>query len=504
MKLQLIHLDPEDDQISAREKLSWARASRAVLVWPRRGRVLTRRLDLVLLQRQAQRQAVELGLVTYDPTVLQLARELGLPTFESPDHLPEAGWRTARTSTPPARPVRKPVQELQRLAEQIPTPAPTLLGLSSAARGVSAGLAALCALAVAASILPSAEITLAPRRELQTLPIEFILDPSLELPAPGLRLPAETMRVSLEAERRGPATGTARLPSAAATGAAVLTNLTSEEITVPAGTGLRASAGAVRFTTTEAVTLPAETEAEREVPIQAVAPGPQGNLPAGAIDAVEGQLGFQVRASNPDPTTGGAETTASAVSAADRLRLRTALLAELEGRALSEMSEALAPGLTLVPGSLEISQILQEQFDFEVGQPTASLGLLLQVEFSGVVVSTEQVETAAARLLETDMPAGSLVVPDSLLLRRDPARDGRRPSGEYTLAYLAEQQIAERLDFEQVRRAAAGRWSASAPSLLAERYQLDRPALIRSRPAWLPWLPWLNIRLDVRWIWEPA
>src|SRR3990172_2255892 len=207
MKLQLIHLDPEDDQISAREKLSWARASRAVLVWPRRGRVLTRRLDLVLLQRQAQRQAVELGLVTYDPTVRQLAQELGLPTFDSPDHLPESGWQTGRTPTPPAWPTRKPVQEVQRLAEQIPTPAPTLLSLSSAARAVSAGLAAFCSLAVAASILPSAEITLAPRPILQTLPIEFIVAPALEPPASGRHLPAETMRISLEGERRSPATG---------------------------------------------------------------------------------------------------------------------------------------------------------------------------------------------------------------------------------------------------------------------------------------------------------
>src|SRR3970282_57789 len=88
---------------------------RAVLVWPRRGRVLTRRLDLVLLQRQAQRQAVELGLITYDPAVLQLAQELGLPTFESPDHLPEAGWRSAGTAASPARPTRKPVHELHGL-----------------------------------------------------------------------------------------------------------------------------------------------------------------------------------------------------------------------------------------------------------------------------------------------------------------------------------------------------------------------------------------------------
>jgi hypothetical protein len=504
MKLQLINLDPEDDHVSAREKLSWVRRSRAVLVWPRRGRVLTRRLDLVLLQRQARRQKVELGLVTYDPTVLQTARQLGIPSFESPDHLPEAGWRNGPDPSEPHRRLRRPVEELQRLAGQIPGAPPTLFTPSPWSRRLAAGLAGLCALAVAGSILPSADITLAPRHEQQSLAVEFIVDPEAQLPGLGGRLPAREVQVRLEGERRTPASGSARLPSMPALGSAILTNLTDSEISLPAGTGLRASATGVRFVTTEAVALPAEIGAEAEVAIQAADPGSRGNLQAGAIDAVEGPIGFQVRATNPEATHGGGQTASTVVAAGDRLRLRTDLMAELQAQALPEIAAGLAPGLTLVPGSVHVAQILQEQFDFEVGQPTNSLGLFLQVEFSGLAVEAAQAEAAAAELLRAELGEDQQVIPGSVVMRRDPGRDTRLATGEYTLAYLAEQQVAERVDFEQVRRAAAGAPAASAPELLAERFELDRPALVQPHPAWLPWLPWLDIRLAVRWIWEPA
>jgi hypothetical protein len=310
--------------------------------------------------------------------------------------------------------------------------------------------------------------------------------------------------VQLEGEQRIPATGSARLPSTAARGSAVLTNLTDTEITLPAGTGLRASATGQRFVTTESLSLPAEVGAEAEVAIQAADPGPQGNLATGEIDAVEGPVGFQVRATNPEPTLGGGQSISTAVAPGDRLELRTTLMNELQARALPEIAAGLSPGLTLVPDSVQVSQVLQERFDFEVGQATTSLGLFLQVEFSALTVEADQVNTMAAGMLQAELGDDRLVIPGSLVMRRDPGRDARLPSGEYTLAYLAERQVADRIDFESVRRAAAGAPAASASELLAERFELDRPPLIRLRPAWLPWLPWLDIRLAVRWIWEPA
>ncbi|MCJ7708643.1 MAG: hypothetical protein MUO38_13640, partial [Anaerolineales bacterium] len=93
MKVQIIHLDPQDDRISVSDKLGWVQAPRVLLVWPSHGRLLSQRLDLVLLQRRARRVGAHLGLVTHDPEVRDHAQSLGIPVFDSPDNLPEEGWR---------------------------------------------------------------------------------------------------------------------------------------------------------------------------------------------------------------------------------------------------------------------------------------------------------------------------------------------------------------------------------------------------------------------------
>ena len=55
MKTQVIHLDPHDDLISIRDRMAWAKTPRILLVWPKRGRVGVRPLDLTLLRRHAEK-----------------------------------------------------------------------------------------------------------------------------------------------------------------------------------------------------------------------------------------------------------------------------------------------------------------------------------------------------------------------------------------------------------------------------------------------------------------
>ena len=92
MKIQIIQLEPEDDHSSARDKLSQVKAPSALLVWPRRGRPLARRLDLELIARHARRRGIALGLVVFDPEIRALAARLGLGVFDS---LPEAAFALA-------------------------------------------------------------------------------------------------------------------------------------------------------------------------------------------------------------------------------------------------------------------------------------------------------------------------------------------------------------------------------------------------------------------------
>ena len=93
MKTQILQLEAHDDALSARDKLAWGQTGRIVLVWPARGRVLTRRLDLLLLLRQSQSMGIQLALVVSDPDVRYHARQLGISTFNNLRQAQKARWK---------------------------------------------------------------------------------------------------------------------------------------------------------------------------------------------------------------------------------------------------------------------------------------------------------------------------------------------------------------------------------------------------------------------------
>ena len=81
MKTYIIQLESHDDVTSICDKMGWAKAGRILLVWPERGRVVTRRLDLTLIQRLCSALGAQLALVTRDPQVRFHARQLLIPVF---------------------------------------------------------------------------------------------------------------------------------------------------------------------------------------------------------------------------------------------------------------------------------------------------------------------------------------------------------------------------------------------------------------------------------------
>lgn len=93
-----------------------------------------------------------------------------------------------------------------------------------------------------------------------------------------------------------------------ATGTITFTNLTTDEIVIPAGT-IVASGGeeAVEFRTTENVTLPAGQNSTIDVPVEAVdgTIGPDGNLRRGQIETVVGDLSESVSVTNAEALSGG-------------------------------------------------------------------------------------------------------------------------------------------------------------------------------------------------------
>ena len=73
-QIEYVQLDTNDDVVTVKDRLSFIRGRRVLLIWPEDGTTLTRKLDLVLVQREADRRAIQLALVTHDELIIEHAK----------------------------------------------------------------------------------------------------------------------------------------------------------------------------------------------------------------------------------------------------------------------------------------------------------------------------------------------------------------------------------------------------------------------------------------------
>ncbi len=486
MKTQILHLDPHDDHASARDLLAWVQAPRVLLVWPAEGRVLTRRLDLVLLAREAERRGARLGLVTHDPAVRLHAQELGLPVFDGLDRVPDRGWISrprGRKPRPPAREERPP----------LPAPPPRARPLPAALRYALVALALLAWGSLAAFLLPSAEIVLAPRTRRIDARLTVVLDPQVEQTTPDGRLPAREVETTVAGSLRAPTSGRVAVPGETSRGRLRVVNLGDAPLTLPAGTGVRSSQRPeVRFLTEEDLELPAGPGVSAEVAIMAEAPGPQGNLPAGTLDSIEGPLGLSIEVDNPEPTRGGTNISHPGVSKGDRIALRQALLDQLLTEAAASLQADLEPGEELAHPSLRVVEVLSEEYDAEVGEARTSLSLEMEVVVQGLAYPQADLERLAQQRLAAEVPRGWEPLSNSMQLRIEETADNSRQ-----LALTATMTIMQAVDRAAVSRSLAG----LEPTAVSPRLRsVGAPALetLSLAPSWLPRLPLLPQRIAVR------
>lgn len=502
MKVQIIYLDPSDDQISAREKLAWIQAPRALLVWPRRGSVLASRLDLKLITRATRRRGVALGLVTHDPTVRDHAADLGIPVFDSIDELPEERWRMTGNGKPrrPPRPERDTgLAELRQLVlERADAEShPSRLG-----RWVAFGLSITAVVALLVFVVPSADIVLTPKTERQSMDLSLVLDPDAGATSTEGHLPARRIEATLSAELRTPTTGSALAPTGLARGTIVFTNLTGGEITVPAGTGVRSGSdpSSARFQTLQAVTLEAEEGSTASVEIEAVDPGPSGNLPPGDLDAVEGSIGLLISATNPEHTSGGRSGPQSGVSARDMQDLEVEVRRMLLSQAEHTLGDQLRNDEVLSPASIAIVRVVEREFDHEIGQPAESLKLQLRAIVSGLVYSRSDMVGLAEEKLDAALSPEMLAVPGSLGYEESssPVGVGSSPA---SIRLRVWREVYPQLDTGRARMLVRGLDPSGAVAVLARHFELGALPRIRLHPAWWPKVPLLDVRISVYWPW---
>ncbi len=524
MKTYIVQLEDHDDVISARDKISWSKARRVLLVWPRKGRLLERRVDLLLLLRHSQQLGSQLALVTRSSAVRAQARELGIPVFSDALDAQEVKWRRVRNQRKVAlrnaqlkkRKLADP-QSLreQRLAE-LRRQKEAFLARLVEIRWLRLGMFALGVLAFLLLVLafvPGAEVVVKPVQTPQTLNIAVWAGPDILTPSASGGLPVQAIMVVVEGRDQVDSSGQVKIPERYAAGQVTLTNVTDQVVDMPQGSVLLTTTSpVVRFVTTQAVQVPAGPEKSAVAMVRAELAGSAGNVPAGKVQAIEGPVGLRLRVNNNTAIGGGADRSGRSPTAEDYRALREKMLANLKANALQEARALVRPGQRLLDGMLVLRKVVEENREPPDGQPADRLQLALRVEFEAWTVRDADLQAVALAALDANLDnlfqsvPGSLEVTfssDPTLDPAEPAELDAIPSGAVPGPLTARwnMQVKRSLEKTWTKDAAVrsiqGRGLAEAQQILATGMSLNETPQIHIYPGWWGRLPFLPARIQL-------
>ena len=498
MKTQIIRLEVHDDIISTRDKMGWGQTGRILLVWPNQGRVLNRYLDLLLLQRHSNDLGSQLALVCREAGVRGYARQLGIPVFETLREAHETRWRTRRPHR--RRSLRQtPRPDFQELRDQMQPRSAAWMN-HPAVRLLTFSLSLLAILSITALILPEARLSLVPKEKDQ----DIILPVSasnrfIEANISG-DLPAYWTSIVVEGREAISTTGTVMVPEKAATGSVRFTNLTEQVITIPAGTVVSTlGPDVIRFATTQQGKVVAGAGQLVDISVVATNPGKAGNLPAGAVQAVESPLGLQLTVYNPYATRNGVDLPAPGPTQKDFDLLYQRLESTLAKTAWQELQENpashLAAGDYPITGTLQLANVVEKIYQPLLEQPGDELTLILRLEFQALVVARQTLQAYATPLMDAILPDGYLPVPGSQTI--EPVTQPRFADDVATWQIRVSRELQARINAEQVIASVVGTPSEQAPQKIAASLPVDGLPVVQLNPYWWPYLPFLPFRIQV-------
>ncbi|HSD84397.1 MAG TPA: baseplate J/gp47 family protein [Anaerolineae bacterium] len=493
MKTQIITLESHDDLISVRDRMSWAKTPRILLVWPKYEKVTLRQVDLKVLQRHALSLGAQLGLVTRTRRVREDAEALRIPVFESTGQAQRVAWPKPRRKKWPHRPPRK---DLRAQRDQV-SAGEGAWRAHPAVRVVALSVGVFSVLALVALFIPRAQVRLQPQSKLQSIVLPVTASPSVNEVFITGSIPAREKRVIVNGTQSVTVTGEGVIPQSKAKGVAVFRNLTQQVVTVPAGTVIRtADAAAVRFVTTSDEEVHAGIGKTLEVPIEAVEGGLSGNVDAEAIAVLEGRLGLSLTVTNPEPLTGGREIPSVQASDEDRERVKDELMKKLEKEARAQLADEIKAGDVLFEDTFAVAQTLSEAYDPPAGAAGTKLTLSMEVEFSELYASGSDLTELAALALNASLPSGFHAASEALTVE-PVTKPIVNDSGSPRWTVRAERRIVQQIDHVQVTQMIEGLGSERAQALLEQNLPLAGSPEVQLSPSWWPWVPIVPFRISV-------
>lgn len=509
MKLQIIQLEPYDDVISVRDRLSFVKTERVLLVWPRASTILKRKLDLVLIQREAARRGARLALVTNDLDVIEHATELNISTFDSPNASYKARWKRPRNKVfidRSDRPDNAPdAYELRLAASRLRPLTPQQQRTQRFARIIAALILVTVIAAVIYLFVPSAEIILIPAQRQINTPVQLVADPAITgVDVNSGHIPAAYLEILVTTKATIPTTGSKNVPNTLASGTVIFTNNTDSAIFIPAGTVVSTFGfQPARFHTTSDANVDGGQTVQVTIEAMQDTAGAAGNIEANLISSIEGPLGESLAVHNAESTRGGTVRQQGIVTKADADTLLELAREKIRQTSLAEFSPRLTGTQIIVPDSIKIVEERPEWLSYSafVGDGADNLTLSMQAKVRALVIDLQLARQATLAKLATQIENGWQIVPESVSFKTFKPSDilSMDAKGQVTFYMSASANVALIIDPERVRRQITGVTVSDAMNMLERNWLLDTryPPEIKVWPEVFRRLPVLPMRITV-------
>lgn len=505
-KIEFVQIETEEDATSVRDRLSFLRGQQVLLIWPEEGTALTRKLDLVLIQREAMRRAIRMALVTHDPEVIENAKDLNISTFETIGASERGRWKRGRSkvfTTRFQRPKDEPEpEELMDVASRVRVQGGR--AISGFFRLLILGVLLAALGAVLYFVVPGATVTVVLAEEpVSVIDWPVTADPAVSsIDIENSVIPARVQTIEIEEVGTRTTSGVLDLPDIPARGIVLFINRTTNAIQIPAGTVVATASGVpIRYQTMIDATLPGGIEQQAEIPIEALpeAVGTIGNIEAGLITSVESDWRDSVNVTNVQPVSGGEDTSLSAVSQDDHDRLIAAVRQQLQNRAMDEF-QPLTPTEMAI---LETVRIAEERSDWtrfsaNVGDAADTLTLTMRARVEVIVIDEKWAQQIAFAQMAKQIPRGRVIKPESIRYQLTFDRIEVDENNRVTLNISGNGQVAGETDDKMLQERLAGRSRDDALAYLNNTLDLATPPEILLMPDWIDRLPVLPVRITVR------
>lgn len=495
MKTQILQLERHDDSASVIDKVQGNKASRVLLVWPKHGRLFTRLLDLLLIQRAVRDAGAQLALVTWDEDVLDHAQNLGIPVFRSARVAEQIPWRRQRAKWVFA------ARDLRARADvenkKPGTKAARWQGRwGTVGRWSVFGLGVASILVLALFIIPQVTVHVSLQTEEQWQVLEIWAHPALTQINLSGGIPAKVLQTSIERQASTKTSGTILIPDQFARGVVQFTNLTDRPIDILAGTIVENfQQPPIQFRTTRDAYLIGKPGSTTQVSVLAIQAGSQGNLEAGQIRAVVGAPGMSISVQNPERTTGGGDIASASAEKADLEGLRNRLIAEMKENARKDMEKDLPAQSHLLLESLRLVKIQEETVDPAAGLPAEEVRMVIRAEFQAWSIRAEDLESLAQAVLDGVVETDKVPVTGSLQITtlKAPVLTDNQIRWQIKIS----RQVRKRLDSQAFIEHVAGKRPVDALRNLENTPGLTAAPIIELKPNWWPVLPLLPARMQV-------